>query len=527
MGTKLPILLLLLCLLSTLARTQDTCNSVPMDPIFILSNPSIENIPPNCTSGFSGVTGWYPTTSEMYTGFLNPCTNYLISDDTIAAAAFGSIYICLFPIVPQPVPDGKGVLAVSDFGFNQGIYIYPGYKSSASTCLTGTLLKDSLYRLDFFVGFGTPGTKYQAVHTQTLGPGQSPSPETFTLYGMPDCSTVSQPFPILGCPAVAGWTPLGSVRVIGGPGTWIRTSIQFTPTMDTRAISIGPSCDTNFTTQPIAVPYQNVLVRNNTFSFFLDSLQFYQAHVPFPAINVLSGDSCTPSITLQMQPAAFYAGAATRWYRNDTLIPNETGKTLTLTRKNPSPAQYRVQVQNDSICLVSNPYNLAWIPIPPTAPLGIPDTTVCQNDTVLLSLPDNSSFHYTWQDGSSLPFFTVTKSGTYTVTISDACGTTQAQKTISFGHCDYGLYLPNAFTPGPAANNSTFRARYFIQPESFHLTVFNRYGLEVFSSADPNQGWDGDYKGTRQPAGTYIYLVNYSDLTHKQRYIRGTVVLIR
>jgi gliding motility-associated-like protein len=527
MGTRLPIPLLLLCLLSTQARTQDTCNRVPMDPIYILSNPSIENIPPTCTSGFSGVTGWYPTTSEMYTGFLNPCTNYLISDDTILNAAFGSIYICLFPIVPQPVPDGKGVLAVSDYGFNQGIYVYPGYKSSATTCLTGTLIKDSLYRLDFFVGFGTPGTHYLPVHTQTLGPGSSPSPETFTLYGMPDCSTVSQPFPILGCPSVAGWTPLGSVQVSGLPGSWTRTSIQFTPTMNINAISIGPSCDTNFTTQPITVPYQGINVRNNTFSFFLDSLQFYQAHVPFPTISVLNGDSCSQSITLQMQPAPFYAAATTLWYRNDTLVPNQTGKTLTLTRNNPSPAQYRVQVQNDSICLVSSPYILNWIPLPPTSALGIPDTTVCQNDTVLLSLPNNPAFHYTWQDGSSLPFYQVTKGGTYTVTISDACGTTQAQKTISFGKCDYNLYVPNAFTPGPTGNNASFRARYFIQPASFHLTVFNRNGLEVFSSADPNQGWDGDYKSTRQPAGTYIYVLEFSDITGKQRYLRGTVVLIR
>jgi gliding motility-associated-like protein len=525
MGTKLPILLL--CLLSTQAHTQDTCNRVPMDPIYILSNPSIENIPANCTSGFSGVTGWYPTTNEMYTGFLNPCTNYLISDDTIVNASYSNVYISLFPIVPQPVPDGKGVIAVSDYGFNNGLYIYPGYKSAASTCLTGTLLKDSLYRLDFFVGFGTPGTEYLPVHTQTLGPGSSPSPETFTLYGMTDCSTVSQPFPILGCPQVAGWTPLGSVTVSGNPGTWNRTSIQFQPPMDIRAISIGPSCDTNFTTQPITVPYQGINIRNNTFSFFLDSLQFYQAHVPFPSISVIAGDSCSTTITLQLQPADYYAKSFTNWYRDDSLLPNEVSKILTLTRKNTSPAQYKVQVQNDSICLVSNPYLLIWTPIPPTAALGIPDTSVCQNDTVLLNLPSDPSFHFTWQDGSTQPFYAVTKSGTYSVTISDACGATQSQKTFNFGKCDFNIYVPNAFTPAPAGNNSTFRARYFIQPSTFHLTVFNRNGLEVFSSADPNQGWDGDYKDARQPAGTYIYTIEYGDITHKQRQLRGTVILIR
>jgi gliding motility-associated-like protein len=389
------------------------------------------------------------------------------------------------------------------------------------------LFKDSLYRFDFFVGFGTPGTEYLPVHTQTIGPSQSPSPETFTLYGMSDCSTVSQPFPIIGCPEVAGWTPLGSVQVSGNPGTWTHTSIQFTPSMNINAISIGPSCDTNFTTQPITIQYQGINVRNNPFSFFLDSLQFYQAHVPFPGISVLAGDSCSTSITLQMQPSGFYANSATNWYRDDSLLPNQVSKILTVTRKDGSPAQYRVQVQNDSICLVSNPYLLNFTPIPPTAALGIPDTTVCQNDTVLLKLPNNASFQYTWQDGSTQPSYSVTTSGTYSVTISDACGTTQSQKTFNFGKCDYSIYVPNAFTPGPAGNNSIFHARYFILPASFQLTIFNRNGLEVFSSADPDQGWDGNYKGTRQPAGTYIYSIDFSDVTHKHRHLRGTVILIR
>ncbi len=527
MGTRIPILLL--CLLSIQARTQDTCSRVPMEPIYIISNPSLLNMPPTCTSGYNGVTGWYPTTSEMYTGFLSPCTNYLIADDTIINASFGAGNIGLYPIVPQPVPDGKGVLAISDYGFTKGgMYIYPAYKSAASTCLTGTLFTDSLYRLDFFVGFGSPGTEYLPVHTQTIGPGSSPSPEKFTLYGMADCSAISKPFPIIGCPEIAGWIPLGSIQVAGPPGTWTHTSIQFRPQTDIRAISIGPSCDTNFTTEPIVVPYQGTSVRNNTFSFFLDSLQFYQAHVPLPGISVLNGDSCSSSITLQMQPAAFYAGSNTNWYRDDSLLPNQlTGQTLTLTRKDGSPAQYRVQVQNDSICLVSYPYILNWTPIPPIGALGIPDTSVCQNDTVLLNLPNDPAFHYTWQDGSTQPFYPVTTSGTYAVTISDACGTTQSQKTFNFGKCDYGVYVPNAFIPGPTGNNAVFRARYFIQPASFHLSVFNRNGLEVFSSADPSQGWDGDYKGIRQPAGTYIYTIDFSDVTHKKRQVRGTVILIR
>lgn len=521
------ILILLLCLLSKEIYGQDTCNRIPFTPIYILNNPSLEDNALSCSSTFTGVPYWYPTTSEMQTGFLNSCTNYIIPDNLIVAASFLNTNICLFPIVPQPVPDGKGVVAVSDYGYDGGMYIYPFHKSYTSTCLTSPLRKDTLYRLDFFAGFGGGGNEYLSVHDQVLAPGVSHSPETFGLFGLGDCSSVNMPIPIIGCPAIGGWIPLGYTTVSGAAGTWVKTSILFKPSIDIQAISLGPGCDTNFTILPISSTYQGQPVRTNNYSYFLDSLQFYKSNVPPPVVSLVSGNSCSASVVLQMQPAAFYTGSNLQWYRNDTAISGQQSNTITIARRSSGSDAYRCQVQNDSVCLVSDPFLVNWTPLPNASALGSPDTSACLNDTVLLNAFTDTSFSYQWQNGSTLPYFAATQSGTYTVTISNQCGTARAQKTIQFSKCDYNLYVPNAFTPNGDGNNDIFKAHYFTIPARFSMQIFNRNGLEVFSSTDPSMGWDGNYKGVRQPVDTYVWVVVYTDLTGKEHTLKGTVVLVR
>jgi gliding motility-associated-like protein len=406
------------------------------------------------------------------------------------------------------------------------VYQNPDYKSFASTCLTIPLKKDSLYRLDFFAGFGTPGSEYLNVNGQLLGPSASPSPETFGLFGEPDCSAVGNPIPLYSCIQRAGWISLGSVEVKSGPGTWQKVSILFTPPMDMQAIAVGPGCDTNFTSFPISGTYNGESYRTNTYSYFIDSLQFYEAGAPPPQVSLVSGDSCTPTIVLEMQPAAFYATSVLQWYRNDTLVSGQQASTLTIPRMNAGTALYSCQVKNDSVCLVSNPFPVNWTPLPNASVLGSPDTTVC-TDSVLLNAFTDSAFHYVWQDGSTQPYFFATQNGTYTVSISDGCGTTRAQKTVYFATCDFNAHVPNAFTPNGDGRNDVFRALFFFPPILFNIRIFNRNGLEVFSSTDPSRGWDGNFNNTKQPAGAYIWTIRFSDLTGKPHSLIGTLVLIR
>src|ERR1022692_3053011 len=296
------ILILLFCLLAMKARSQDTCERRPYRPINILSNPSFESQTIPCSSGFQNIPFWFTPTYEVPTCFLNACDNFQVADSTMIAYSFISPNISLYPVVPQPIPDGNGVAAISDFGYSRQMYVYPGHKSYVSTCLISILQKDSFYRFDFFVGFGGKGNEFLQVHNQLLIPEFSQSPETFTLFGLPDCSTIEVSIPNIGCASRVGWIPLGSCTVTSDTGYWAKASIDFSPTQNIGAIALGPSCDTTYVLHQDTYTYDSIQVSTVAYSYFLDELQFYQSHAPNPVISPLSGSSCGFSIVLQMQP---------------------------------------------------------------------------------------------------------------------------------------------------------------------------------------------------------------------------------
>lgn len=65
----------------------------------------------------------------------------------------------------------------------------------------------------------------------------------------------------------------------------------------------------------------------------------------------------------------------------------------------------------------------------------------------------------------------------------------------------------------------------FIKLEYFR--IFNRFGKEVFTAKNLNDGWDGRINGVEQPGGVYIWMAKGKDLLGNPVESKGTVVLIR
>jgi len=89
------------------------------------------------------------------------------------------------------------------------------------------------------------------------------------------------------------------------------------------------------------------------------------------------------------------------------------------------------------------------------------------------------------------------------------------------------LALPGAFTPNNDGHNDLFRIPTGAPITLDQFAVFNRWGVEVFTTRDPNTGWDGTSKGQPAPAGTYVYVIKGKNAAGKAIAIRGTVVLVR
>ena len=62
---------------------------------------------------------------------------------------------------------------------------------------------------------------------------------------------------------------------------------------------------------------------------------------------------------------------------------------------------------------------------------------------------------------------------------------------------------------------------------SFTFSIFNRWGKEIFTSLDPDLGWDGRDNGVIVQQGAYAYQVVVVDGNKKHIEAKGTVLVVR
>ncbi len=137
----------------------------------------------------------------------------------------------------------------------------------------------------------------------------------------------------------------------------------------------------------------------------------------------------------------------------------------------------------------------------------------------------NTAVDYLWQDGSTLPNYTVTSAGVYSLKASNKCGTLTSSIKITTGVCK--LIMPSAFTPNGDGFNDLFKVKYPFPVQRFDMVVYNRWGQKIFETEDITQGWDGTLNGQLQPPGAYIWIISLIDDQSVSQAAHGTVVLIR
>ena len=89
------------------------------------------------------------------------------------------------------------------------------------------------------------------------------------------------------------------------------------------------------------------------------------------------------------------------------------------------------------------------------------------------------------------------------------------------------IYVPTAFNPQSNVGNNIFRAIPVGITKFKYFTVYNRFGQVVFSTSDPLQGWDGNYKGKPQAAAAYVWVAAGTTFRGNEILRKGTVVLVR
>ncbi len=91
------------------------------------------------------------------------------------------------------------------------------------------------------------------------------------------------------------------------------------------------------------------------------------------------------------------------------------------------------------------------------------------------------------------------------------------------------MFIPNAFNPlSPIPENSIFRpSALFIDQYPYEMSVFDRWGKQLFYTTTSAEGWDGTFEGEDQPGGVYTYIIKYTPEDGEERRYTGYVTLIR
>ena len=90
------------------------------------------------------------------------------------------------------------------------------------------------------------------------------------------------------------------------------------------------------------------------------------------------------------------------------------------------------------------------------------------------------------------------------------------------------VVVPTAFTPNNDGINDYLYPVNSQKTDNMIFRVYNRYGQLLFESRDPAYRWNGQFKGELQPAGTYVWTLEYTDRESRQDIKqKGYSVLIR
>ena len=131
---------------------------------------------------------------------------------------------------------------------------------------------------------------------------------------------------------------------------------------------------------------------------------------------------------------------------------------------------------------------------------------------------------YRWQNGDSTSSFTVLRPDTYSVEVTNGCGSARGSVKVGYSKCK--VVFPTAFTPNGDGLNERFRALHTENVDGFSLSVYSRYGGLVFQTSDVNGSWDGKLNGKYVSSSFYVWVCHYQEGGQWVNE-KGSVVLIR
>ena len=260
-----------------------------------------------------------------------------------------------------------------------------------------------------------------------------------------------------------------------------------------------------------------------------------QVHAePKASLVPLPGNGCIP-LTVQFQNTSTPAAVSSEWIFGN-------GQTSTAS----NPAALYTQVGSYTVLLVVTtpegcrdsaeyPGLITTFPLP-QAGFSAHPYTVFQDDPYI-QVTDNSI-------GASSWMYTVSSGGYHTTAnfahhfydtgyhyihqvVTNIYGCTDEHDETIHVLPGTMIYIPNAFTPGNHDGINQLFGAYGNYISDFRMTIFDRWGMKVFSSEDIEERWDGTIKGRLLKEDVYVYKISYLNHRKEIKEEMGHVTLIR
>jgi gliding motility-associated-like protein len=311
-------------------------------------------------------------------------------------------------------------------------------------------------------------------------------------------------------------------------------SIQIIPATNALYFSWSPGVGLSSTSDaaPLATPLSQTkytLLASVGKCFATDAMNINV--VPYPSVSVSNDATICYGTTTQLN--ASIEGSLFTWSPSQSLVnPN----TLSPVAGPQSTTKYVLHVTDTIGCPKPVEDSILVTVIPKLLPFAGNDTMVVRGQPVQLNASGGTS--YKWTPSTYLSdanianpiaiFSQAPDTMLYNVRVSTPEGCFSNDSiTIYIFITPPEAFIPTAFTPNSDGKNDLFRITVAGMKKFLYFRIYNRWGQLLFSTTDPNKGWDGFYKGIKQASGTYVYTVEAIDYNDKPYLRKGTLVLIR
>lgn len=153
------------------------------------------------------------------------------------------------------------------------------------------------------------------------------------------------------------------------------------------------------------------------------------------------------------------------------------------------------------------------------------DSVFCEGSE-LVYIPMSNGESVFWPGFSTSDTLFVSTPGVYQVVAENECGEVSSSVIFESEDCSCELEVPNIFSPNGDNKNDLFLVRFACQQNNFfELTILDRWGVEVYQTSNPEEGWNGGMRNDLSSTvsdGVYYVIINYDIVNLSGEYLQKT-----